>query len=120
MPELSHVWSADLAIGPTGDLGLVAAAARGQQRVLRRLLTNAGDYIWQPDYGAGLGRFIGQPGGESAIRAAIRGQIFKEDAVARTPEPIIDVQFTNNGSAYVHIRYADASTGSTQILSFSI
>ena len=88
--------------------------------MLRRLLTNPGDYIWQPDYGAGLAQFIGQPGGESAIRAAIRGQIFKEDAVARTPEPIIDVQFTNNGAAYVHIRYADASTGSTQILSFTI
>ena len=93
MPELAHLWGADLAIGPAGDLALVAASDRGQQRVLRRLLTNPGDYIWQPDYGAGLAQFIGQPGGESAIRAAIRGQIFKEDAVARTPEPMIDVQF---------------------------
>ncbi len=120
MPELAHLWGTDLAIGPTGDLGLVSATERGQQRVLRRLLTNPGDYIWRPDYGAGLARYIGQPGGESAIRAAIRGQIFKEDAVAQSPEPLIDVQFTTTGVASVHVRYADAATGSTQILSFSV
>jgi phage baseplate assembly protein W len=120
MPELSHLWGADLAVGATGDLGLVAGTERGQQRVLRRLLTNPGDYIWQPDYGAGLGQFIGQPGGESAIRAAVRGQIFKEDAVARTPEPVIDVQFTNTGAVYVSVRYADATSGATQILSFPV
>src|SRR5579875_2723591 len=120
MDDISHLWGADLGVGATGDLAPVSGTARGQQRVLRRLLTNPGDYIWQPDYGAGLAQFIGQPGGDSAIRAAIRGQIFKEDAVARTPEPIIDVQFTNTGAAYVLIRYADAATGSTQILSFSV
>ena len=120
MPELAHLWGADLAIGPTGDLALVSATIEGQQRVLRRLLTNPGDYIWQLDYGAGLAQFIGRPGGESAIRAAIRGQIFKEPAVARTPEPLIDVQFANTGAVYVQIRYADATTGSTQILSFSL
>ena len=120
MPELTHLWGTDLAVGPTGDLAVVTGTNAGQQRVLRRLLTNPGDYIWQLDYGAGLAQFIGQPGGESAIRAAIRGQIFKEQAVARTPEPLIDVQFANTGAVYVQIRYADATTGATQILSFTV
>ena len=55
----------------------------GQQRVLRRLLTSPGDYIWQLDYGAGLARFIGQPVNPLQIKAVIRSQIFKEAAVAR-------------------------------------
>ena len=95
----------------------------GQQRVLRRLLTNPGDYIWQLDYGAGLARFIGQPANPLQIKAVIRSQIFKEAAVARQPEPVIDVQVSPGGAAgtvYVYVRYVDADNGQTQILSFSV
>ncbi|MBW4091065.1 MAG: hypothetical protein HIU82_08150 [Proteobacteria bacterium] len=123
MPDLSHQWGADLAVGPTGDLAVTMGAALGQQRVLRRLLTNPGEYIWQPDYGAGLARFIGQPANRLQIQALIRSQIFKESAVARTPEPIIDVSISPGGAAgtvYVYIRYQDAGSGQTQVLSFSV
>lgn len=123
MNDLGLVWGADLTIGPTGDLAYVTAAALGQQRVLRRLLTNPGDYIWDLDYGAGLSQFVGQPANALQIEAVIRSQIFKEAAVARTPEPLIDVQVSPGGAAgivYVHIRYADAATGQTQVLSFSV
>ena len=57
MSDISHQWGSDLSIGPTGDFALVSGAILGQQRVLRRLLTNPGDYIWHPDYGAGLAEF---------------------------------------------------------------
>ncbi|HTW27877.1 MAG TPA: hypothetical protein VME92_12175 [Acetobacteraceae bacterium] len=120
MPELSHLWGTDLGVSPTGDLALADGTLRGQQRVLRRLLTNAGDYIWQLPYGAGLAQFVGQPGGEAQIQAVVRSQIFQEASVARTPEPVIDVQIAPTGIAYVHIRYADAETGATQVLSFSV
>jgi phage baseplate assembly protein W len=123
MDDISHQWGSDLTIGPTGDLAVTAGASLGQQRVLRRLLTNPGDYIWRLDYGAGLARFIGQPGNALQIRAVVRSQIFKEAAVARTPEPVIDVSFAPAGAAgtvYVHIRYVDANTGQTQLLSFSV
>lgn len=123
MPDISHQWGADLMIGPTGDLATASGVELGQQRVLRRLLTNANDYIWQVTYGAGLARFIGQPGSAIRIRALIRSQIFKEAAVARTPEPIIDVQVAPDnapGTVYVHIQYVDAPTGQTQALSFSL
>ena len=95
----------------------------GQQRLLRRLLTTPGEYIWQPDYGAGLARFIGQPASPLQIRAVIRSQIFKESAVAQNPEPVIDVQIAPGGVAgtvYVAIRYVDAPSGQTQVLSFSV
>ncbi len=54
MYDLSHQWGDDLTVGPTGDMALVTGSVFGQQRVLRRLMTNPGDYIWQLDYGAGL------------------------------------------------------------------
>lgn len=121
--DMSHQWGSDLVTGPTGDLATVTGVQRGQQRLLRRLLTSPGDYIWHPDYGAGLARFIGQPGNVLQIRAVIRSQIFKEAAVARTPEPVIDVEFSPSGAVgtvYVHIRYVDAPTRETQTLSFSV
>ena len=71
------------------------------------------------DYGAGLSRFVGVPGALGAVRATIRGQIFKEAAVGHTPEPVIDTTSDPTGSLYVHVRYADASTGTTQTLSFT-
>lgn len=123
MADLFHQWGSDLLIGASGDIGSVSGPLAGQQRVLRRLLTNPGDYIWQLDYGAGLARFIGQPTNPLQIRAVIRSQIFKEPAVANQPEPTVDVQIAPGGAAdtvYINIRYADADTGATQILSFSI
>jgi phage baseplate assembly protein W len=120
MPDLSHQWGADIAVGATGDVALADGLVLGQQRVLRRLLTNPGDYLWQPDYGAGLGRFIGQPGNVLQISAVIRSQIFREDAVARSPEPEIDVRFDDAGTLYVQLRYADAESGQAQLLAFSV
>ena len=120
MPDAWHQWGSDLAVGPTGDIAVVSGTLLGQQRVLRRLLTNPGDYIWQLGYGAGLARFVGQPANALQIRAVVRSQIFRESAVARTPEPVIAVSVEDNGSVYVDVRYADADTGQTQVLSFSV
>jgi hypothetical protein len=115
--DIFHQWGSDLLVGVTGDIATATGTTLGQQRVLRRLLTNPGDYIWQPDYGAGLARFIGQPANVGQIRAVIRSQIFLESSVARSPEPVIDVQ-VGPSSIYVHIRYVDADTGETLILQF--
>ena len=119
MQDLLLAWRGDLSAGPSGDVATADGAAAGQQRVLRRLLTNPGDYIWQPDYGAGLGRYIGMPANAADIAATIRSQIFMEASVARSPEPVIDVQSGDDGAVYVQIQYADA-TGGEQTLSFSM
>jgi hypothetical protein len=123
MADASHQWGSDLVIGPTGDVASVSGQLLGQQRVLRRLLTSPGDYIWQLDYGAGLARFIGQPVNALQINAVVRSQIFKEPAVAREPEPVIDVQVSPGGAAgavYVYIRYVDTESRRTQVLSFFV
>jgi phage baseplate assembly protein W len=119
MPDIAHLFGADLSLSATGDLAPISGPALAQQRVLRRLLTNPGDYIWHLDYGAGLAGLIGTPAAPDRIRALIRSQIFREAAVARTPEPVIDVQADSAGTVFVQIHYADAATGTTQLLSFS-
>jgi phage baseplate assembly protein W len=120
MPDLSHLYGNDLSVGPSGDLATVDATQLGQQRVLRRLLTNVGDYLWNASYGAGLAQFVGQPTNAARIRSVIRGQIFQESAVARSPEPVIDVAADPTGTVTVQIQYADSGTGSTQVLSFTV
>jgi phage baseplate assembly protein W len=120
MPDLFHQYGGDLLIGPGGDLASVDATVLGQQRVLRRLLTNPGDYLWNPGYGAGLGQFVGQPANAARIRSVIRSQIFQESAVARQPEPVIEVQSDGGGTVTVLVSYADSNTGATQVLSFSV
>ncbi|MEE3500197.1 hypothetical protein [Acidiphilium acidophilum] len=54
MADAGLVFGGDLAIDAGGDLALAAGSALTEQRVLRRLLTNPGDYIWQLSFGAGL------------------------------------------------------------------
>lgn len=119
MFDVAHQFGGDLSVGVSGDLAVASAGLLGQQRVLRRLLTNPGDYLWAPDYGAGLGQFVGQPVSAAQIRAVVRSQIFKEAAVARTPEPTIEVSADGSGVVSVSIRYADANDGQTQMLSFT-
>lgn len=118
--DIWHQWGADLVTGPTGDLATVSGTLLGTQRVLRRLLTNPGDYIWQLAYGAGLARFVGQPANSLQISAVIRAQIFQEAAVARSPEPVVTVSGDTIGATYAEIRYVDGDTGQTQVLSFSV
>lgn len=120
MADAWHLFGGDLTVAASGDVAVVDGATEGQQRVLRRLLTNPGDYLWNPTYGAGLGRFVGLPTDTARIEGVIRSQIFREAAVARSPEPVIDVEGAPSGSVYVTIQYADAVSGETQMLAFSV
>lgn len=120
MADLSHLWGNDLLPSTTGDLAVASGTALTEQRLLRRLLTNPGDYIWEPSYGAGLPRFVGTPSAPTAIKAVIRGQLSMEAAIAQTPEPVIEVQADPTGTVFVQIRYVDNASGSTQVLTFSV
>lgn len=120
MADLALFFGGDLSVGPTGDILLADRTDLTQQRVLRRLLTNAGDYIWQLGYGAGLAKFIGQPGAPAAIAGVARAQILKEAAVANTPAPVVNALAGVDGSVNLTVSYADAQTGSANSLSFSV
>lgn len=114
MADLQHYYGNDLAIGPTGDLAVVTGSEQVKERLLRRLLTSQGDYIWHLDFGAGLPKFIGQPARADRIAAVVRAQMALEADVVQSPEPLISVQDGHNTSVTVTIRYADAKTGQVQ------
>lgn len=117
--DLNQYVGGDIGASATGDLLPVVRTTRGQQRILRRLLTNPGDYIFQPEYGAGLPRYVGEVADIAKIRALIRGQVLLEDSVAKSPEPEIMVKAINNGLA-VAIRYVDSDTRQPVALSFNV
>jgi hypothetical protein len=128
--DIDHFWGSDAGVSPTADLGTVEGTSRGQQRILRRLLTNPraelpdgsvlpADYPFHPDYGAGLPRYVGLAVDPAEIVALVRGQVLLEDSVARTPAPQITVSSITNGLS-VAIRYSDASTGTPVTLSFNV
>ncbi len=120
MPDIKMTWSGDLSISPTGDLATSVGPALGTERVLRRLMTNPRDYIWNPDYGAGLGQFVGRPVNAASIESLIRLQMQIEVAVGQVPEPIVEVRPDPGGELYVQVRYADAVTSESAALAFNV
>ncbi len=54
MADLNSPWGGDLQISATGDLALIDGLGRSEQRIIRRLFTNLGAYIWHPEYGASI------------------------------------------------------------------
>ena len=120
MADISHTFGGDLSLSATGDLLCEDGDTLTQQRVLRRLLTNAGDYIWQLPYGAGLGQMVGLPAKQAAIENIIRSQIFAENAVAQVPAPVVTTTVNTDGTVNVKIIYADAVTGASSTLSFKV
>lgn len=107
MADADHYWSADLSFAPNGDMAMIDGTTLGTQRVIRRLMTCPGEYIWHPTYGAGIPLRVGRVQNNAVILAVIRSQIFLEDCVARTPPPSIKVASILNG-VMVTIRYTDA------------
>ena len=123
MADLSLGWQSDLEIGPGGDFVIASGAQVTKQRVVRRLFTNPGEYIWQLDYGAGVGQYVGRPIQPLHLRAVIRGQMFKEAMVARTPEPSISLDNQPGigaGILNLSIRYFEASAPETQVLDLPV
>lgn len=119
MSDLNHIIYSDLTTSATGDLATVSGIEVGRQRVLRRLLTNPGDYPFHPSYGAGLAQMVGDTADIGRITARIRGQMLQEASVAQQPEPVIQVSLIPGGVTCA-IRYTDAPSGQQAGLSFNV
>lgn len=119
MSDLHHYIGGDLSVSATGDLLTASDTIEGQQRVLRRLLTNQGDYIWHTKYGAGLPGEVGKVLDVRRVRGIIRSQIFNEAIVQHLPDPNIIVTPIQNGVS-ARIQYTDATTKKPVSLNFDI
>ncbi|MEW1780576.1 hypothetical protein AB0305_00105 [Arthrobacter sp. NPDC080086] len=117
--DVNHWVGGDITVSPTGDLGLASADLRTQQRIVRRLVSNPGDYIFHTDYGAGLPQKIGETLDVPALRGLIRSQILQEAGVAQSPEPQVDVAAITGGVS-VRILYSSAITREPVSLQFNV
>lgn len=122
MNDIWHYFGNDVLTSVNGDLQVVDGLTKGQQRILRRLLTNPGDYIYHPTYGAGLPRFVGQALSTSKfqeIKGLITSQIYLEACVMKIPVPAITLS-ANQNTLFCSIAYTDAGTQLPQVLSFQV
>lgn len=120
MPDLFHDFGSDLVVSASGDLRTSDGAVLGQQRVLRRLLTNLGGYIWNLSYGAGLPAMVGETIDAARIAGIARSQMLLEAAVSQSPPPTVSVTATPLGVVTATITYADAISGQTQVRSVDV
>ena len=116
MADVAHVVGQDLQVGLTGDLAVVDGDAETQQRVLHRLLTSAGTYIWQLPYGAGLPALVGSVASQQQIAAIIRAQMALEPSVATSPEPQVTLTSGGFGEISATITYTDNNSSLVQTL----
>lgn len=119
MADLGHYWSGDLGWSPGGDLLLATGSEATRQRILRRLMTVAGSYLWHLGYGAGLPTRIGEVLDLAALEGVARRQMLAEAGIARDPLPAVTVTPVVGGAA-ISIRYADAATGQPVALGFDL
>jgi hypothetical protein len=91
------------------------------QRVCRRLLTNAGDYLWNLDYGGGLAQFVGTSANPADIAAVVETQLALESAVPTIPVPQVSASVIDAANGYVMatITYGDPSSMAPVLLNVS-
>lgn len=119
MADLASWFDQDFQVSATGDLLSIDGSLLGQQRILRRLLTNPGDYIWDLTYGAGLPGYVGAAVEPDTIRALIQAQMLLETAIAQSPPPVVTATPISNGM-FVQILYVDSDTGKQVNLRFDV
>ncbi len=120
--DLSQWYGNDINLSPTGGVQLVSGAAETDQRLLRRLLTPPGAYLWHPTYGAGLGAWVGKdlgPADFDTLKALIIGQVLAEASVAQNPVPVVTLS-DHQSYLSVTVEYVYAPTSQLQSLSFNV
>ena len=110
MPDINSPWGGDWGVSPNGDLALVDGDARAKQRIIRRFFTNLGAYIFHPDYGASVPERIGDNLDVNVIASVLTGQALLEDAVAKSPPPVVTCVAITNG-VLVRLVYTAVADG---------
>lgn len=120
MADIGHDFGNDIVLAPNGDVALTDGPTLTQQRVLRRLLTNPGGYIWDVGFGAGVGAMVGQPVNARRIAAIVRTQMMLEATVAKAPLPSVSVASAPDGLVQAAVSYVDMTDNTAQNLSVVI
>jgi hypothetical protein len=116
-------WGEDLSVGVSGDIGVALVQAEVQQRLVRRLLTNPGEYVWHVDYGAGLGSYVGERYSPGFIEGAVLNELQLEALVAGTPAPMVQTNLSVTGpfsTISVAIQYQVAGTSTPDFITLNL
>ncbi|MBB5508165.1 phage tail protein [Paraburkholderia atlantica] len=119
LSDLYQWCGSDVSTSAVGDFLPVTGDTRSQQRIIRRLCTNPGDYIQHPDYGGGLPKMIGSNASVSDVKAVVQSQLRLEDSILQLPAPIVTITPINAGMQ-IQIQYTDALTRKPVLLSFNV
>ena len=119
MTDAFHYFNSDLTLSASGDLLTADGETATTQRLLRRLLTNARDYLWHPEYGAGLPGTIGAPLVVAELTALVQSQMYLEAGVAHDPEPRVTLTPIPNGVS-ARIVYTGVESGDPVLLNFDV
>ena len=119
MPSEFHWWGLDTQFSAAGDDATAAAIDEINQRIVRACMTAPGEYVWEPSYGLGLGRYVGQAltaDKFAEIKAGINTVVAQQPEVQRQPGPAI--MFVNDPAGLIaaQIAYTYAPTGQTVTL----
>jgi hypothetical protein len=118
--DIAHWYGSDLTAAASGDLAVASGDTETQQRLVRRLMTSPGDYAQHSTYGAGIGRFVGQPTNVGQISGIIKRQMRAERAISQNPPPIVTVTSDDAGVLTANIQYTSALTGDAQVLTLPL
>ena len=119
MVDSAHFWGNDTGFSASGDDLLADGALELEQRILRGLLTNPLDDPFNPLYGKGIGRYIGQaltPEKRTQIQADIMSVVMIEPDVQKIPLPNITYQADNNSYLSATISYIYTPTGQARAI----
>ncbi|MEQ1694788.1 MAG: hypothetical protein ABL901_03010 [Hyphomicrobiaceae bacterium] len=119
MPDIDQWFGEPLKLSASGDLLLADGIHLANQRIVRRLMTVIGEYIWHPGYGASVPKRIGDELVLPSLNAIIRHQMYLDAAVARDPEPTITIS-PIEGGVLCDIIYINALTTEQEQLSFEV
>jgi len=118
--DFFHWYGADLVQTPASDVQRSNGVLKSQQRVMRRLMTNPGDYPSHPTYGGGLGQWVGRLADIPKITALIVGQMALEATVSQNPPAQVSVVALANGTFSVNVTYTVAPEQLPASLNFSV
>ena len=120
---IAHWYGNDLMRNARGGLLAAQGVDIATQRILRVLLTAAGDYIWHTGYGIGAGKYVGRglsPAVLTGIKAKFTAQVVNDPDVGRNPPPKVTFDTSTPNELGVTIQYTYAPTGQVQTLSFAV
>lgn len=125
MPDLDLPYGGDLGVSPSGDFALAGGDVLLREEIIRALATNSRqvldngkildcEYLFDPKFGASLGRLVGTTQASSGsdltpIENAVRVAVASVDGVSQLQPPTIQLTVVEAGIRIL-IAYTSAAT----------